>query len=92
MVAVLNFICLLERIKVNYFFLAYLSVSKAEMSKPAPDTIDRTVAFLQKREGIDKALKLIRYTASLISAASPNKDTELISRLSALEKSIGQSR
>mmetsp|Transcript_22785 Transcript_22785/g.57947 ORF Transcript_22785/g.57947 Transcript_22785/m.57947 type:complete len:249 (-) Transcript_22785:843-1589(-) len=61
------------------------------MAKPVPDTLDHTIAFLQKREGIDKTLKLIRYTSRLVAAVSP-KDSDTFARFSALEKSVGQSR
>lgn len=62
------------------------------MGKPAQDDLlDHTIKFLQKREGIDKTLKLIRYTSRLIAAVTP-KDAELNRRCSALEKSVGVSR
>mmetsp|Transcript_1377 Transcript_1377/g.3309 ORF Transcript_1377/g.3309 Transcript_1377/m.3309 type:complete len:265 (+) Transcript_1377:62-856(+) len=54
------------------------------------DLADRASLFLQKREGIDKALKLIRYTARLVAATSP--ESELQRRCSAFEKSVGVSR
>ncbi|KAG2491587.1 hypothetical protein HYH03_010154 [Edaphochlamys debaryana] len=55
------------------------------------DLFDRTAKFLQKREGIDKTLKILRYTARLVVATHP-KDAELTKRLSAFEKSVGVSR
>mmetsp|Transcript_7047 Transcript_7047/g.11996 ORF Transcript_7047/g.11996 Transcript_7047/m.11996 type:complete len:318 (+) Transcript_7047:31-984(+) len=55
------------------------------------DTIDRVVAYLQKREGIDKTLKLIRYTSRLVAAVSP-KDSERQKTFATFEKSVGVSR
>jgi hypothetical protein len=60
--------------------------------RPSADvTLDHVVAFLQKREGIDKTLKIIRYTSRLIAATStPGSPNH--ARFSALEKSVGVSR
>lgn len=55
------------------------------------DTLDKTVAFLAKREGIDKVLKITRYTSRLI-AATTVPGSELNARFAALESSIGTSR
>lgn len=55
------------------------------------DYLDRAVVFLAKREGIDKTLKIIRYTTKLLLAYSAN-GTELHKRLSSLDSSIGISR
>eukprot|EP00884_Botryococcus_braunii_P002385 jgi/Botrbrau1/12147/Bobra.0186s0059.2 len=58
-----------------------------------PDSLDKTVAFLKKRDGIDKVLKIIRYTAKLVLAtALSGSDTELARRLKRFEASIGTSR
>eukprot|EP00879_Flechtneria_rotunda_P005159 GHRR01005441.1.p1 GENE.GHRR01005441.1~~GHRR01005441.1.p1 ORF type:complete len:244 (+),score=99.20 GHRR01005441.1:182-913(+) len=55
------------------------------------DALDKTIAFLQKREGIDKTLKIIRYTSRLIAAISPpGSDTR--KRFEALQSSVGTSR
>ncbi|WIA29960.1 hypothetical protein OEZ86_000058 [Tetradesmus obliquus] len=55
------------------------------------DTLDKTIAFLQKREGIDKTLKIVRYTSRLIAAVSPpGSDTR--KRFDALQSSVGTSR
>eukprot|EP00882_Tetradesmus_deserticola_P016822 GHRQ01017987.1.p1 GENE.GHRQ01017987.1~~GHRQ01017987.1.p1 ORF type:complete len:219 (+),score=79.11 GHRQ01017987.1:208-864(+) len=55
------------------------------------DTLDRTIAFLQKREGIDKTLKIVRYTSRLVVAVSPpGSDTR--KRFDALQSSVGTSR
>ncbi|PNW76289.1 hypothetical protein CHLRE_12g540500v5 [Chlamydomonas reinhardtii] len=61
------------------------------MSKPQEDFLDKTSRFLAKREGIDKTLKLLRYTARLVVSLQP-KDQELTKRLAAFEKSVGVSR
>eukprot|EP00878_Enallax_costatus_P031889 GHUV01034948.1.p1 GENE.GHUV01034948.1~~GHUV01034948.1.p1 ORF type:complete len:185 (+),score=35.27 GHUV01034948.1:287-841(+) len=55
------------------------------------DTLDRTVAFLQKREGIDKTLKIVRYTSRLIAAVSP-PGSDQRKRFEALQSSVGTSR
>lgn len=55
------------------------------------DLLDKTVAFLAKREGIDKTLKIIRYTSRLVAAVSV-PGTEVNLRASGLEKSVGVSR
>ncbi|KAF8069640.1 PEX11A [Scenedesmus sp. PABB004] len=63
----------------------------SSMASPDKDTLDRTVAFLQKREGIDKALKIIRYASRLVVALSPpGSETRL--RFEALQSSVGTSR
>ncbi|GBF91823.1 hypothetical protein Rsub_04928 [Raphidocelis subcapitata] len=58
---------------------------------PQKDTLEKTVVFLQKREGIDKALKIIRYTSRLIAAVSP-EGSEARRRFDLLQASVGQSR
>lgn len=55
------------------------------------DTLDKTVRFLAKREGIDKTLKIIRYTARFITAVAP-AGGEVAQRFDALQSSIGTSR
>lgn len=55
------------------------------------DTLEKTVAFLQKREGIDKALKIIRYTSRLIAAVSP-EGSEMQKRFDMLQANVGNSR
>ncbi|EFJ43205.1 hypothetical protein VOLCADRAFT_66153 [Volvox carteri f. nagariensis] len=55
------------------------------------DVFDKISRFLAKREGIDKTLKVLRYSARLAVALSP-KDQELTKRLSSFEKSVGVSR
>lgn len=55
------------------------------------DTLDHVVGFLQKREGIDKTLKLIRYTSRLVAAYAP-KGSDTYNRFASLEKSVGVSR
>ncbi|KAF6260492.1 peroxisomal biogenesis factor 11 [Scenedesmus sp. NREL 46B-D3] len=55
------------------------------------DTLDKTIAFLQKREGIDKTLKIVRYTSRLIAAVSP-PESGTRKRFDALQSSVGTSR
>ncbi|GIL73575.1 hypothetical protein Vretimale_5183 [Volvox reticuliferus] len=55
------------------------------------DVFDKISRFLAKREGIDKTLKVLRYSARLAVALSP-KDQDLTKRLSSFEKSVGVSR
>lgn len=55
------------------------------------DALEKTVAFLAKRDGIDKTLKIIRYSAKLALAVSPS-NAGLRDKLSDLESSIGTSR
>ncbi|CAL8466039.1 g5575 [Coccomyxa elongata] len=62
-------------------------------SQRKPDTLDKTVAFLAKRDGIDKVLKLIRYTTKLVLASAlADSKSDLAVRLKAFESSIGTSR
>lgn len=60
--------------------------------RPSADVnLDHVVSFLQRREGIDKTLKIIRYTSRLIAATSiPGSAAH--ARFAALEKSVGVSR
>ena len=58
----------------------------------APDLLDDSVAFLAKREGIDKTLKIIRYATRLLLATALHGDGELATRLGRFESSIGTSR
>ena len=65
-------------------------------SKRVPDALDVAVELLKRREGIDKTLKLIRYAAILVasetSSASSSLTTNFSTRLTALERSIGDAR
>jgi hypothetical protein len=63
-----------------------------EMAKP--DTLDYTVQFLAKRDGIDKTLKIIRYSTRLLLASGVLDDsqTDLAKKLGKFESSIGTSR
>ena len=63
-----------------------------QMAKP--DTLDYTVQFLAKRDGIDKTLKIIRYSTRLLLASGVLNDSQkdLTQRLSKFESSIGTSR
>jgi len=58
-----------------------------------PDTLDNIEVFLAKRDGIDKVLKVIRYSSKLVLASAlANSDSELAVRLKDFEASIGTSR
>eukprot|EP00232_Nephroselmis_pyriformis_P009425 CAMPEP_0182879320 /NCGR_PEP_ID=MMETSP0034_2-20130328/15900_1 /TAXON_ID=156128 /ORGANISM="Nephroselmis pyriformis, Strain CCMP717" /LENGTH=163 /DNA_ID=CAMNT_0025012251 /DNA_START=85 /DNA_END=573 /DNA_ORIENTATION=- len=50
------------------------------------DVLDKVEAFLKKREGIDKVLKIMRYSAKLACWYQPQP------RLEAFESSVGMSR
>mmetsp|Transcript_4933 Transcript_4933/g.10613 ORF Transcript_4933/g.10613 Transcript_4933/m.10613 type:complete len:241 (+) Transcript_4933:225-947(+) len=56
-----------------------------------PDLVDKVIKYLAKREGIDKTLKVIRYSSRLLAAVTP-KDQELHQRFAALDSSVGVSR
>ncbi|GAB4818519.1 hypothetical protein N2152v2_005565 [Parachlorella kessleri] len=64
------------------------------MQMAKPDTLDYTVQFLAKRDGIDKTLKIIRYSTRLLLASGVLSDSQkdLTQRLSKFESSIGTSR
>lgn len=65
----------------------------AGMSVRKADSLDKAVIYLQKRDGIDKVLKIIRYTTKLLTATVyTDSNTELGKRLNEFEKSIGTSR
>ena len=53
------------------------------------DTLDKTVAFLAKRDGIDKTLKILRYAGRLALATTSFEGN---TRLQSFESSIGTSR
>lgn len=62
-------------------------------AKPSADTLDHTVAFLARRDGIDKTLKLIRYGTRLVLASGALAGRgDLEARLGKFESSIGTSR
>lgn len=57
------------------------------------DILTKSVTFLQKRDGIDKVLKIIRYTAKLAClSAFKDSDTDLANQLRGFESSIGVTR
>lgn len=56
---------------------------------PQNGLLEHSTKFLAKREGIDKTLKLIRYSARLVLAAGVS-NPDLIERLSNLESSLGK--
>lgn len=58
-----------------------------------PDLLDNTVAFLKKRDGVDKTLKIIRYTTKVLLATSlEGSRSQAATRLRRFEKSVGTSR
>eukprot|EP00243_Klebsormidium_subtile_P004362 TRINITY_DN18341_c0_g1_i1.p1 TRINITY_DN18341_c0_g1~~TRINITY_DN18341_c0_g1_i1.p1 ORF type:complete len:242 (+),score=35.22 TRINITY_DN18341_c0_g1_i1:402-1127(+) len=57
------------------------------------DTLDKAVAFFQKRDGVDKALKICRYTSKLLLKTDVVAPTsQLAQRLAEFEGSVGISR
>lgn len=59
------------------------------------DFLNHVEAYLAKRDGVDKLLKISRYTTKLLLASSPNllrSDPNLSQRLKAFESSVGVSR
>lgn len=57
------------------------------------DLLDKSVSFLQKRDGTDKLLKILRYSTKLVLATrviSPSSPTS--QRLKSFEASVGVSR
>jgi hypothetical protein len=66
----------------------------APTTKPTPkqkDLLDTTVAYLKQREGIDKTLKIIRYTARLVAATAP-PESQSQQRCENLQASLGSAR
>ncbi|KAL0030088.1 hypothetical protein WJX79_006130 [Trebouxia sp. C0005] len=65
----------------------------AMTKRKGPDTLDKTVTYLAKRDGIDKVLKVIRYSTKLaLATALKNDSGDLAVRLKEFETSIGTSR
>ncbi|CAI7838744.1 unnamed protein product [Closterium sp. NIES-54] len=72
------------------------------MSKQSHDVLDTAVAFLQKRDGTDKVLKICRYSVKLLLAvalkpragqtAGSGSESETVRRLKSFESSVGASR
>ncbi|GAX73908.1 hypothetical protein CEUSTIGMA_g1358.t1 [Chlamydomonas eustigma] len=60
-------------------------------SNSNPDTIDKIIKYLAKREGIDKTLKLIRYSSKLVVALTAT-DSNLHQRCKSIDSSVGVSR
>lgn len=59
--------------------------------KQKKDLLDTTVAYLKQREGIDKTLKIIRYTARLVAATAPPKSAAA-QRCENLQAALGSAR
>lgn len=57
------------------------------------DALSKTVTFLQKRDGIDKVLKIVRYAVKLACVSKlKDSDTELAAQLRGFESSVGVTR
>ncbi|DBA94242.1 TPA: hypothetical protein ACH3X1_001864 [Trebouxia sp. C0004] len=68
-------------------------LAMAMTKRKGPDTLDKTVTYLAKRDGIDKVLKVIRYSTKLaLATALKNDSSDLAVRLKEFETSIGTSR
>jgi hypothetical protein len=65
--------------------------SKSRTRSRETRTLERTVAFLDKRDGIDKVLKIIRYSCKLATSILSPSDG-LQHSLGLLEQSLGTSR
>jgi hypothetical protein len=63
----------------------------ADAKRAPPDALDQTVAFLARRDGIDKAVKLARYAARLASAAAPGPPGAAAA-LDAVDATLGTAR
>jgi hypothetical protein len=64
-------------------------------SSSTPDALDLAVSYLKQRDGIDKLLKLVRYTCRLAlvtGAVDPSSYPLSTKRLDALQASIGDAR
>lgn len=65
----------------------------AARSNSSPDALDLAVSYLKQRDGIDKLLKLVRYTCRLALVSGAVSPPSLAARrLDALQGSIGDSR
>lgn len=68
----------------------------AALPSPAEERpfLDHAESFLARRDGVDKALKILRYSAKLLLASpiAPSPSSELHGRLKAFEASVGSSR
>ena len=63
------------------------------MAKSSLDSLDLTTQFLAKREGIDKVLKVLRYSTRLALAAGlVDWNQDLTKRLNKFESSVGSAR
>lgn len=63
------------------------------MAPASHDTLERSVAFIAKRDGIDKVLKLMRYSVKLACvSAFKDSDSELANQLRGFESSLGTTR
>jgi hypothetical protein len=67
------------------------SSSVRQRQQQQKDLLDTTVAYLKQREGIDKTLKIIRYTARLVAATAP-ADSEAARRCERVQASLGSAR
>ena len=80
--------------------MASSSSSESESSKPAPaparppsrDFLAHLETYLARRDGVDKFLKISRYSARLALAAGPPLPPAAAARLKSFESSVGLSR
>jgi hypothetical protein len=73
--------------------IPFICLHSMEMSRSSAELLDNTQAFLAKRDGIDKTLKILRYsTRFFLATALRGQESELTNRLDAFQNSIGTSR
>lgn len=65
---------------------------KASDDKPSRDFLLHLEAYLARRDGVDKLLKISRYATKILLASSLSRDLPLAPRLKAFESSVGVSR
>lgn len=66
-------------------------LEKQQQKQQQRDLLDTTVAYLKQREGIDKTLKIIRYTARLVAATAP-PNSAAAARCENLQAALGSAR
>lgn len=70
-----------------------VSANNLQRQKKGRDFSERLEAYLAKRDGVDKVLKIARYSAKIILASSVvSKDALLAKRLKDFDTSVGVSR
>ena len=69
------------------------SLAVAWPASPAPpDALDAVVSYLKKRDGVDKVLKILRYVAKFLVAASPDPAAPSLARARAFDAAVGDAR